>query len=57
VIRDGKIDVDATLAGIPDLAKIGCTDVSVFISAFCSGPDDFEPFLDKYLAYGEQPKG
>lgn len=57
VIRRGKLDVDATLASIPDLAKIGCTDVSVFISAFCRGPDDFEPFLDKYLAYGEQSKG
>jgi probable F420-dependent oxidoreductase len=51
VIREGKLDVDATLAGIPKLAEIGCTDVSVFVPAFCTGPDAFEPFLDKYLAY------
>jgi probable F420-dependent oxidoreductase len=51
VIRDGKLDVDATLAGIPALAEIGCTDVDLYIPAFCSGPDEFEPVLDKYLRY------
>ncbi len=53
VIRNGALDVDATFARIPELAKIGCTDVSLFVAGFCQGPDDFEPFLDKCLAYGE----
>jgi probable F420-dependent oxidoreductase len=51
VITDGKLDVDATLAGIPKLAAIGCTDVDAFIPAFCSGPEQFESFIDKYLCF------
>jgi hypothetical protein len=51
IICDGKLDVDATLAAIPKLADIGCTDVDLFVPAFCNGPDDFESFLEKYLRY------
>jgi probable F420-dependent oxidoreductase len=51
VFKDGKIDLDATLAGIPALEKIGCTDVDLFVPAYCRGPDEFESFLDKYLRY------
>jgi probable F420-dependent oxidoreductase len=51
VFTDGKPDIDATLAGIPQLAQIGCTDVDLYIPAYCRGPDEFEPLLDKYLRY------
>jgi probable F420-dependent oxidoreductase len=51
VFRDGALDPDATLAGIPKLAEIGCTDVDIFVPAFCKGPDEYEGLLDKYLRY------
>jgi probable F420-dependent oxidoreductase len=51
IFKDGKIDVDATLEGIPALGRIGCTDVDLFVPAYCRGPDDFESLMDKYLRY------
>ena len=51
IIKNGKLDVDATLAGIPALKKVGCTEVDLYVPAYCRGPEEFEPLMDKYLHY------
>jgi probable F420-dependent oxidoreductase len=43
-------DLDATLATFPQLLDAGATHISILVVTFCSRPEHFEPFLDKYLA-------
>jgi probable F420-dependent oxidoreductase len=50
VYRDGRPDLDATLATIPQLLEVGATDMDILVVAFCSRVEDYEPFLDKCLA-------
>lgn len=42
---DGRVDLDATVAPISDLADRGVTTVSVALGRFLSGRADIEPFL------------
>jgi probable F420-dependent oxidoreductase len=42
---DGRVDLDATLAPLPDLAAIGVTTVSVGLGRFLRSRADLEPFL------------
>ena len=42
---DGRVDLDATFAPVPDLAKIGATSVSVALGRFLETQADIEPFL------------
>ncbi|HEY3654719.1 MAG TPA: TIGR03619 family F420-dependent LLM class oxidoreductase [Steroidobacteraceae bacterium] len=51
VINAGKLDIDATFAGIPELAHVGCTEVDIHISGFCNGPENFASVLKSYIAY------
>lgn len=50
VYIDGRPDLDATLATIPKLLEAGATDMDILVVAFCSKPEEYEPFLDKCLA-------
>jgi probable F420-dependent oxidoreductase len=50
VYVDGRPDLDATLATIPKLLEAGATDMDILVVAFCSKPEEYEPFLDKCLA-------
>jgi probable F420-dependent oxidoreductase len=50
VYRDGRPDLDATLANMPQLLEAGATDVDILVVAFCARVEDYEPFLDKCLA-------
>jgi probable F420-dependent oxidoreductase len=42
---DGRVDLDATLAPLPDLASRGVTTVSVALGRFLRSRADIEPFL------------
>lgn len=42
---DGTLDLEATLAQIPDYAKAGATEVEVHPSAFCRRAADLKPFF------------
>lgn len=42
---DGRVDLDATVAPVPDLAARGITTVSVALGRFLRGRADVEPFL------------
>jgi probable F420-dependent oxidoreductase len=50
VYIDGRADLDATLSVIPQLLKIGATDLDILGIVFCSTADEFEPFIDKCLS-------
>lgn len=50
VYTDAGPDLDATLATFPQLLDAGATHISILVVTFCSRPEHFEPFLDKYLA-------
>jgi probable F420-dependent oxidoreductase len=50
VYTDEGPDLDATLATFPQLLDAGATHISILVVTFCSKPEHFEPFLDKYLA-------
>ena len=47
---DGRADLEATLAGVPELVKAGATMVELFPYAFCRGPGDFEAFCTRLVA-------
>lgn len=49
VVNDGKVDLDATLATIPTLLEAGATDIEIAVLNYCSGPDEFEDFVDKCI--------
>lgn len=42
---DGTLDLEATLAQIPDYVKAGATEVEVHPSAFCRSAADLKPFF------------
>ena len=50
VMTAGKPDLDATLSGLPGLKALGCTEVNMSPLPFCTGPGDYESFVDKVVA-------
>ena len=54
VYTDKGPDLDASLDAIPDLLKAGATHICLLVLTYCSGPEDYEPFLDKLIAAKER---
>ena len=51
---DGTPDLEATLAAIPALARVGVTMVEVLPLLFCRGPQDLDTFCKQLVAAGRQ---
>lgn len=47
---DGTPDLEATLAGVPDLVAAGATMIELHPAAFCRGPEDFTGFCERLVA-------
>lgn len=54
--RDGRADLEATLAAVPALAAAGVTMVEVLPLAFCSGPNGFDEFCRQLVALKRSPR-
>lgn len=48
---DGKADLEATLAKIPLLVEAGATAVELYACMYCRGPEEFEKFCERLLAF------
>ena len=47
---DGTPDLEATLAAVPELVRVGANMVELFPAAFCRGADELDAFLTRFLA-------
>jgi probable F420-dependent oxidoreductase len=51
---DGHVNLDATLATLPKLLDAGATYIDVLVVTYCSKLEEYEPFLEKFVAAKER---